>query len=85
MKISQIGSRQFVHDSPTFTNRHSQNLANNLNQLYSARATIKNDSKDVITTAKEIQKIQRETDYIKDTGNVPPTWKSSLSDLLKIV
>lgn len=87
MKIGQIGARQFVHDPPTFLNRHQgRSGAELLNDQYSAKGTakrshehiVKNDAADIIKTAKDIARIQRETDYIKDTHQVPPTWKLNI-------
>ena len=88
IKISQIGSSQKVFDPPTFLDRH-QGRANAelLNDQYSERKTIKtshehivkNDTQDIIKTAKDIARIQRETDYIKSTNQLPPpTWKLNI-------
>lgn len=92
MKISQIGSKQFIHDAPSFTNYH---LKKNLNDQYSARSTIQshqnsvleeaknhlaqNDTSAIMKTAREIEAIRRETDYIKETGLEPPTWRNKLN------
>lgn len=84
MKISQIGSNQFVHDPPTFLNRHRSKSGDELlNDQYSTKGTVKrlheqlvkNDTAEIISTAKDIARIHRETDYIKDTNQLPPTWK----------
>ena len=70
MKISQIGSRQFVHDAPTFVNRHKdKNIGNVSIDQYS----VKNNSAEIIKTAKEINQIIRETDYIKENNSLPPS------------
>lgn len=98
MKISQIGSKQFIHDPPSFTNYHlKKHDKKNLNDQYSMHSTLNskiedakhllalNDTSAIMKTAQDIERIRRETDFIKETGTEPPTWRTNSYNKLNII
>ena len=72
--INQLGLNQYVNTM----NSYSQEQADRIRQADS-------DTADIMRIKQQVAIINRETDHIKSTGDLPPTWKMDYLPRLNII
>lgn len=88
MKISQIGSKQYVHDPPLFLNRHKKkNDFTSTSEQFSTKTSVKKSNDLLLSSDNKYTRESRDTEKSKCESSIDrkSNHVSSANELLNII